>query len=184
MPLNPKTNAALPRPVPLLVSRPSILHCKILCFLIGCVLSVQSLRPDYSDVSLSVALDTIKIGIAADLIFLTTNWIKIRYFSHKVVRFLLTMISSTTEVVLAFLLLNDGRVPEVETFLLGSAYAKPMVVGALSLLVHGVSIGLEPRNATSHIWFHNIRHLGYGGLLVVVAAVNAESKGPSCLSED
>jgi hypothetical protein len=185
---NLKANAALRRPVPSLVSRPSILHCEVLCFLIVCILSVHSLRPDYSNLNLSVALDIVKVGIAADLIFLTTHWMRNQYFSHKVVHFLLTMqtwISSTTELVLALLLLKDGRGPAVETFLLGSAYAKPMVIGALSLLVHGVSTGHEARDTTSkRIWFYNIRHLGYGGLLVVATVAGAESKCSSgCLSE-
>ncbi|KAF2022612.1 hypothetical protein EK21DRAFT_95571 [Setomelanomma holmii] len=154
-------------------------HHQILLFLIAAVSVVEFLRPHRSDVKLSIALDLVTLGILASAISNTTLWLKNQYSSHFMVHLLLNdmpwIAVSSTEMALIIRLLEDKKAPKVGVFLLGSAYAKLLMVGPLSLLVQVAWPDLLHTNTSENIKPRTIQLLGYSGALVLACAMGAEN---------
>jgi hypothetical protein len=155
----------------------------LLCEISGCLVLVvsviESLRPDRGNVTLSVVLDIAKLALTAHWIYLTTHWLRTQYSSHPVIHFLLATMpwatdSSTTFAVVRRLLTRDD-VAAMETFLLGSAHAKPLVLGALPLIVQGVWPSVYP-GAPRDVSPSSVQVLWYSGLLVVATTMGVEGK--------
>jgi hypothetical protein len=154
-------------------------QCQISLCLVLVLVVIESLRIDGSNVSLSIALDVAWLGLTAHWIFLTTHWLRTRYFSHPVVHILLTTMpwaaGSTTDLAVIIRLFTEGEIPAVETFLLGSAYAKPLVLGALCLILQGVWPS-ENSDAAGDIDSGIVQVLWYTGMLVVALTTGAGGK--------
>jgi hypothetical protein len=155
------------------------LQCEISGCLVLVVGAIESLRPDRSNVTLSIVLDVAELGIAAHWIFLTTHWLRTQYSSHPIVHFLLTTMrwatDSSTNLAVVLRLVGRDEVPAMETFLLGSAHAKPLVFGALSLIIQGVWPSTHPE-AARDVSPSSIQVLWYSGLLVIATTMVGEGK--------
>jgi hypothetical protein len=154
-------------------------QCELSLCLVVVMIVIESLRIDRSNVPLSIALDIAWLVLTAHWILLTTHWLRTRYSSHPVVHILLTTMpwaaGSSTDLAVAILLFTEGEIPAVETFLLGSAHAKPLVLGALSLIVQGVWPSGNS-DAAGEISSSITQVLRYTGMLVVALTTGAGGK--------
>jgi hypothetical protein len=154
-------------------------QCEISLCLVVVLVVIESLRIDRTDVSLSIALDIAWLGLTAHWIFLTTHWLRTRYSAHPVVHILLTTMpwaaGSSTDLAVVIRLFTEGEIPAVETFLLGSAHAKLLVLGALSLIVQGVWLSRDS-DAAGDIGSSITQVLWYTGMLVVALTTGAGGK--------
>jgi hypothetical protein len=154
-------------------------QCEISLCLVVVLIVIESLRIDRSNVRLSVALDVAWLGLTAHWILLTTHWLRTQYSSHPVVHILLaTMpwaVGSSTDLAVVIHLFTEGEISAVETYLLGSAHAKVLVLGALSLIVQGVWPS-ENSDTAGAIGSSIVQVLWYTGMLVVALTTGAGGK--------
>jgi Ca2+/H+ antiporter len=158
----------------------STFHRVLISQVLLAIAAIQILRPSEPDPLLSVILDTLKVGLAADCIFAVTVQLRCRSGSNRFIDFLLYkcpfVVGSFTELAFAVLLFRSGEALVAEQFLVGSIYAKLMAMGGLCLITHGL-FWLQP---TSSVWKLDrettIQLLTLTGTLVLASALWIGSK--------
>lgn len=161
----------------------SLFHRVLISQLIVVVVAIELLRPNRADPLLSAVLEMIKIGLVADRISAVTLQLRRLFGSSRVLDFLLNKVplvaGSSTELVLAILIFRNEKLSTAESFLIGSAYAKTLAMGALCLVLHGLCPGLPRVNTWTADWPIVLRLLGSSGVLVFASAPRMESR---CMS--
>jgi hypothetical protein len=109
------------------------------------VVAIDVFRLDHNDLTISIISDLLKIVLVADGIKVLTEQLRCRSGSDSILDFLLEkgplMIGSSSELAVTTLLLKRGETASTETFLIGSTYAKLLVMGASSLVIQCISSG-------------------------------------------
>lgn len=143
--------------------------------LTGAVASLCMLESERSHAALSISLEFAKLGLTAYFVFLTGYWLR-KWFpgAHVLLTQVTSIAGSSTELALAFRLQNNGKTSEAEMFLLGSAYAKPLAIGALYLLVQSIRFRGRMLDPLEGMKPQQLQLFRYGGLLVIASATHAQ----------
>ena len=138
---------------------------------------MQSGEPDPL---LSLILEMIKIGLVGDCIFAVTAQLRRRCKTNMLLKRLMCkatfVFGSSTEVALTFMLFRQGKVSAAERVLVGSSYAKTLVIGAICLISRRRVPGQSALGARVTGHSDIIRLLIVGGLLVLSSAPHILSK--------
>jgi Ca2+/H+ antiporter len=121
-------------------------HRVVISQLLVIIIAVELLRPDRLDLWLSVLLGLVKIGLVADCTSIVA--LRMRQISDSSGTIGLTpykvplVTAPFMELALVMLMLRQDHPSTANRFLVGSIYAKPMVIGALCLLLDGIRTGM------------------------------------------
>ncbi|OAL42521.1 hypothetical protein IQ07DRAFT_637652 [Pyrenochaeta sp. DS3sAY3a] len=154
-------------------------HRVLISQLLVIIVAIELLRPDQADPSLSLLLGLVKVVLVADCASIVTNRIRRLSASNRLLAFLIYRTPLITgpfaELALAMLILRGSTPSTAKRFLIGSVYAKPLVIGALCLMFHGLCTalpGIKMQTIESPItpWL-----IGVSGITVLVSAPHIES---------
>lgn len=113
-------------------------HRVLILELVSVLSAIQLMPVTKPDPLLSLILEMIKIGLVGDCIYAVAAQLRRRSEKNLMLRSLLSkatlLFGSSTEVALTLLLLRQSKVPAAERVLVGSVYAKVLVMGAVCLI--------------------------------------------------
>lgn len=154
-------------------------HRVLISQLLVIIVAIELLRPDRDDPLLSLLIGFVKVVLVADCASIITNHIRRLSASNRLLAFLIYRTPLITgpfaELALTVLILRGTTPSTAKRFLIGSVYAKPLVIGALCLVFHGLCTGLpgiKMQTIESPIapWL-----IGVAGVTVLVSAPHIES---------
>jgi hypothetical protein len=158
----------------------STLHCVLVSNLVSAAAGIEILRLDRDNPTISVVLETLKIALVADCIFVVTVQLRRRSGTDPTLDFLLAkgpmVIGSSTEIALATSLLQNGDISSSGTFLVGSIYAKLLVLGASCVALSGTLAGRSTTRSRHAAQVTSAWRLALSGGLVCITVPSISSR--------
>jgi hypothetical protein len=155
-------------------------YCILMMYLVVAITAIEYMRPDRNNIVLSLAIDVTKVGIVGCFLFHITHLLRHRSTSRPFLQFFLEkmplVVGSSTELLVAVGLFKSGKASSAGAFVIGSAYAKPLVIGALYLVSQGIRTRQPRINTLDGTRSSTIRYLAYGGLLLFASATKIEGR--------
>ena len=149
-------------------------HRVLILELLSIVAVIRFISSGQPDPLLGSVLELIKVGLLGACIYAVTTQLRRRCKKNMLLRRLLCratfLFGSSTEMALTLVLFKQGKVPAAERALVGSVYAKILVIGAICLISGRRIPGQAASGAQATDFFNIIRLLIVGGLLVLSSA--------------
>lgn len=111
------------------------------------IVSIELLRPDRTDLRLSILLGLVKIGLVADCTSIVILRIRRLSNSNRTLALLLHKAPFVTapfmELAVVIITIKRDSPSSANRYLIGSIYAKALIIGAMSFVLHGLRPGLS-----------------------------------------
>lgn len=155
-------------------------HRVLILELVSVLSAIQLMPVTKPDPLLSLILEMIKIGLVGDCIYAVAAQLRRRSEKNLMLRSLLSkatlLFGSSTEVALTLLLLRQSKVPAAERVLVGSVYAKVLVMGAVCLISRRFGPAQSALSMHTADCSDVFRLLMVGGMLILSSAPHILSR--------
>lgn len=158
----------------------STFHRVLVSQLLLTIVAVELMRSVEADPLLSTILGMVKVGLVGDCIFSVVHQLRRRSSSRALLETVLCeaplLTGSSTELVLTILFIRDETASAAEEFLIGTIYAKLLVIGAMCLVSHGLYLSSSDVTVWPEAWSDVLHLLIIGGILVFASAPQIQSR--------